>query len=1182
MYLSRLELLGFKSFAQKTVVDFNSGVTCVVGPNGCGKTNILDSIRWVLGEQKSSTLRSDKMENVIFNGSRNRKAMGMAEVSLTIENSRNILPMEFGEITLTRRLYRSGESEYLINRVPCRLKDITDLFMDTGMGPNSYSVIELKMVEELLSEKPDERRHLFEEAAGITKYKHRRRAALRKLEETRADMLRLEDIVAEGERQVGTLKRQVRRTERYREWETRRVELELRQALAEYNQLVLRRDPLGRAVDEQRLALSRLELGLAEAGSRDTELDNQVLGAENRLEEAQQRLQQTQARLREGEREQLVAAERGRSLEQARARLAGESTRLEERLGESAANLERTRTRLQETEASGTDLTGLQREAEEAARACSTRLGEIRRQAESARSGIVGRIERLSRHQSDLARVSANVDSLHQRIADLDEEERLARLDSGLRREKSASLGEELGRNQAARIAAETVLEEHRVELASAERQLREAETEHESRRNELRSATSRRQFLEGILQRFEGVPGGAKAVLTQKLEGVVDTLGNLVHADKAGIRALEAAMGAAASWIVVRDRAALDRAAGWLEQAGKGDCTFVILEGLPRLAAAEAPAPGLTALADSVHCAAEIRPLLDLVLASCWLAPSLEGLDRAQLPAGSFCVTPEGTWFRPPATWHRGLKAQQDQSHLGLRYQLDSLAGEIGGLEAGLAEAAAAIESRRAVLESVRAQVREQESLCDTLRRSIRELETRNAQLEYAEQNFSKDVESARRSREDLVRRQASEQERERSLKAQIEDLQVEKSTSEDEATGLFRLLEKLEAEYRELSERAGSARLQATEHRMRVENLRSEEEALDTFLRQGRETLERMVAEDRQHREELATLKSEGELRESTLVMLEEARRREQAELDEVRGGLAGLKERQKEKHREQDALHRQIAELTGQLHAAELELSGIQVRLEALVERTRADHRTELHQVEDAQELAALLDLDTAAVRREIEELKEQIRRLGPVNLLAIEEYDTEKRRLDFLQKQLGDLLEAEAMLKETITRINRVATELFMAAFSKIQTNFDYLFKKLFKTGMATIEMDGSDPLEAKINISATPSGKRIQALTLMSGGEKTLTAIALLFAIYMVKPSPFCILDEVDAPLDDMNIGRFNSIIQEFSEMTQFIIITHNKKTMGYGQSLYGVTMAEPGVSSLVSVQFSEAEKVALA
>ncbi|MCB9472406.1 MAG: chromosome segregation protein SMC [Candidatus Delongbacteria bacterium] len=1182
MYLSRLELLGFKSFAQKTIVDFNNGVTCVVGPNGCGKTNILDSIRWVLGEQKSSTLRSDKMENVIFNGSRNRKAMGMAEVSLTIENSRNILPMEYNEITLTRRLYRSGESEYLINRVPCRLKDITDLFMDTGMGPNSYSVIELKMVEELLSEKPDERRYLFEEAAGITKYKHRRRAALRKLEETRTDMLRLEDIVSEGERQVSTLKRQVRRTERYREWDTRLTELELRQALAEFNQLMLRRDPLEQAVGELRLELQRIELGLAEAGSRDTELDNQVLGAETERDQAEERLKDTMSRLRTGEREQLVSSERTRALDQACLRLSTESTRLEERLGESSATLESTRARLQETEAAGGDLTGMQREAEDAARASSTRLGEIRRQADTARSSIVQRIERLSRHQSDLARVSANVDSLHQRIADLDEEERLARLDSSLRREKSASLGEELGETQAARIAQEATLEECRVELASAERVLRDKEKEFESRRNELRGATSRRQFLEGILQRFEGVPGGARAVLQQKLEGVLDTLGNLVHSEKDRIRALEAGMGDAASWIVVRDRAALERAAAWLEASGKGDCTFVILEGLPSVTRKAAPAPGLEPLAEGVRCTDAVRPLLELVLANCWLTESLEGLQEINLPAGSFCVTPAGTWFRPPATWHRGLRPEQDQSHLGLRYQLDSLASEITDQEGELQISANAIEQQRTVLEGVRAQVREQEQGLDELRKTLRDLETRNAQLDFAEQNFSKDVESARRNREELVRRCGSEEERERSLKAQIEDLQIEKSSNEDEAAGLFRLLEKLEAENRELVERAGSARLQATEHRMRIENLQREEENLVQFLREGRETLERMAAERSQHQQELARLKAESETRESTLVMLEEARTREQQELDRLRGGLLELKERQKEKHREQDQLHRSKDELTTRLHSAQLELSEIQIRLESLVERAKSDHQTELAVVTDPQELAALLDLDTAAIKREVEELREQIRRLGPVNLLAIEEYDTEKRRLDFLQKQLTDLLEAEAMLKETITRINRVATELFMAAFSKIQTNFDYLFKKLFKTGMATIEMDGSDPLEAKINISATPSGKRIQALTLMSGGEKTLTAIALLFAIYMVKPSPFCILDEVDAPLDDMNIGRFNNIIQEFSEMTQFIIITHNKKTMGYGQSLYGVTMAEPGVSSLVSVQFSEAEKVALA
>ncbi len=1182
MYLSRLELLGFKSFAQKTLVDFNSGVTCVVGPNGCGKTNILDAIRWVLGEQKSSTLRSDKMENVIFNGSRHRKPMGMAEVSLTIENSRSILPVEYSEITLTRRLYRSGESEYLMNRMPCRLKDITDLFMDTGMGANSYSVIELKMVEELLSEKPDERRHLFEEAAGITKYKHRRRAALRKLDETRQDMLRLEDIVSEAERSVNSLKRQMKRTERYRALTGELRDKDLLLARAEFNQLSLRREPLLESVAETRKSLREADRDLAEAGSRDTELDKRVLESETARDTAEEALQKRMAAIRLAEQEQLVGGERRRSLEESLERIHGQQESLGRELQESRGLREELAERLEAARSGGGDLIQLQQDAELRSRESAERLLELRRQGDSARAGILSNMEELSRRQSELARVSANVDSLQQRVEDIEEEERLARLDSGMRGERREELSGALNQAVSGRVAREAALEEARVELASAERVLRENEKDCDALRNELRGAKSRRGFLEGILQRFEGLPGGAKAVLQADLPGVIDTLGNQVHAGEGVIRALEAAMGPTASHVVVRDRAALEEAAGWLEKNGGGACTFLVLDGCQDPGLADPPAAGLRSLAGEIRCAPEYTALLRTLLREAWLCDNLEELDTAALPAGTLVLDGEGRWFLAPRTWHRGRESEKDQSHLGLGVQLDQLAEEIAELEKRLAEGEEAIAVSRGKLEAARGGVSQTEADLNEHGRRLRELESSISQLDFAEESYRRDQEISARSREELRERTRGEADRERALKEQIEELLDKKDADEGEANAIFRRLEEAEEENRKRSETAASARLQATEHKLRVENLEQELASRERFLEEGGSRLERLGEEEAAARGEAEELRRRGEELESELVLLGEARSRDQQELDQRREELRELVRQQKEKHRQQDELHKTKESLTAGLHKAELELSEIDLRLQALQERALQELEAELGRAEDEQELARLLDLDAERTRREIEELREQIRRLGPVNLLAIEEYDTEKSRLDFLQKQLGDLLEAEAMLKETITRINRVATELFTEAFSKIQGNFDYLFKKLFKTGKATIELDGSDPLEAKINISATPSGKRIQALTLMSGGEKTLTAIALLFAIYMVKPSPFCILDEVDAPLDDHNIGRFNSIIQEFAQMTQFIIITHNKKTMGYGQSLYGVTMAEPGVSSLVAVQFGEAGQLAQA
>lgn len=1170
MYLSRIELFGFKSFAQRTIVDFSSGVTCVVGPNGCGKTNILDAVRWVLGEQKSSTLRSDRMESVIFNGAKIRKPLGLAEVSLTIENSRGILPVEYSEIVLTRRLYRSGESEYLMNRQPCRLKDINDLFMDTGMGPGSYSVIELKMVEDLLSDRPEERRHLFEEAAGVTRYKHRRRAALRKLDETRQHILRLEDVVAEAERQVAGLKRQVRRTERHRELSAELRETDLELAGAELAGAVARLEPLRRQLDEARLESAGLERDLAARGAELTSLGKRVLEAEEELQTAEDALRQRWEACRTLEEEALVGRERLASLGRDLERMERERTELRPRLAEGAGKLEACEARLAEAEGREQALETAFRAASEAAEDASARLEETRLKVETVRSRVLETLGRQSRCQSELARIGAALDGLRRQLADQEEEASLARADQAMRLEEREARREELGRLEEEERRAVEALDQRRQRLEAAREALLEAERRGHELSAERRSLDGRRRLLEQLLTRFEGVPGGARAVLEAGVEGVVDLLGNLVHAESERLPALEAALGEAARWLVAEDAAAVERAAAVLESSRKGGCVFAVLDRLPAPRRATPP-PGCHPLAEGLKAAESVRPLLDFLLADAWLCDDPEAAAAAAPPSpGALFVAPDGRWHRPPALFSRGARAEDGESSLGLRVQFEELAAGLARIDERVQGQEGVVAAARGAREAAAVELAEAERLRVAAAEKTQQCRRRLERLAYEEERFGRDEQAFRRSVDELGRRRAESEGRERALKTELESLLLEKDEAEGEAASLARRLERLTEDYRGKAEARGAAQLAVGEHRLRRESEAREAERLRRFLSEGRERAERLDRELVEGAQEKAARLARREELEREQALAEEGRVREQARVDERKAAMQEIARQQRELQGAERELRERREQRREAAHAAELEIREVEGSTVALRERVRVEHGVVLE---------AGRPLEPGEAReagRRVAELRDALQRLGPVNLLAIEEYETEHQRHEFLARQLGDLLEAEAMLKETIGRINRVARELFEETFSKIRVNFEYLFKKLFQDGRADLQLAADDPLEADIQISASPAGKRVQNLMLMSGGEKTLTAIALLFAIYMVKPSPFCILDEVDAPLDDANIARFNTIIQEFSGMTQFIIITHNKKTMGYADQLYGVTMAEEGVSTLVSVQFHEA------
>lgn len=1172
MYLSRLELFGFKSFAQRTLVDFSSGVTCVVGPNGCGKTNILDAVRWVLGEQKSSTLRSDRMESVIFAGSRHRKPQGYSEVSLTIENSRGILPVEYSQILITRRLYRSGESEYMINRHPCRLKDINDLFMDTGMGPGSYSVIELKMVEDLLSDRPEERRHLFEEAAGVTKYKHRRRAALRKLEETRQHLLRLEDVVAEAERQVAVLKRQVKRTERYRELNAELRDTDQKLARADLLRWSERLVPLRQSMNGHSLETSKLDRDLAAVERDQSALQTRLIGEEEKQERAEAALREAWESCRKLEEEALVNRERLRALERDLDRMGRERIELEPRLKESEGRRAGLETSLETSRREQVALDEQLNNARSAAEAAAGGLESLRKKVEAARARVIDVLGRHSRTSSTLAALGAGLDGDRRRREDLQDELKLLKADRELRGRDSEALTVRLAKARDARNAG---LEHVRVAIANQEQAreaLEERRREHQELDGERRSLQARSKLLAGLLSRFEGVPGGARLLLESGEPGVLDVLGNLLHAEPEQLPALECALGEAAGYLVLEDGATLERVTAQLRQAGKGACTLLRLDQVPGDDPPRSAPAGTSPFADQIRCEERLKPLVRFLFRNCWLlddaAPDPVGAEHA----GQLFLRSNGEAIWPPLRTRRGSGGES--GHLGLRYQLDGLEEERRNLETAIADSARALQETGEHLEACTAALEQQRAGLEARDQELRELERQQERLGLEEERADRDAASFERSLGELSQRMKEQEASESELKRLLEALRLEREDAEEES---LRLGDKLEAENRrhgELAEARGAAQSASLQGRTRLEGLEREREQLERFVREGRDRLGQ-VARDM---EEGGLKRSQMEQRRDELeqlrIVADEARARAQEQVDQQRQALATEREQQQLLRKRETELRTSRDGLKDQHHQAELELRELDAKSQALRERIREEYEVELAdcQPEERQEL---LDLDRSATRSRVAELRDGLRRLGPVNLLAIEEYETENERCQFLRAQLDDLRKAEGMLQETISRINRVASELFFETFGKIRENFEYLFLKLFSDGKADLRLEGEDPLEADIQISATPSGKKIQNLMLMSGGEKTLTAIALLFAIYMVKPSPFCILDEVDAPLDDANIARFNTIIQEFSGMTQFIIITHNKKTMGYADQLYGVTMAEEGVSTLVSVRFSE-------
>ncbi len=1165
MKLSALRVHGFKSFADSTTIDFHDGITAIVGPNGCGKSNIGDAIRWVLGEQRPTAIRGAKMEEAIFQGTVNRRPVNRGSVSLLVSNEDGSLPVPFAEVEIGRQVFRDGGSEYTINRSPVRLRDVVDLCRDTGLGSNAYAMIENRMIDAILSDRADERRGLFEEAAGIGKYKDRRKAATRRLERAELDLQRLEDVIAEVHTKVRSLARQKGKAERYLEYRKRRLDLEVTVVRHQIETLADRLAGVERHLEgDQRSGEGMLaEVAAAEAAYEALRL--QQVDAEKERVAAAGALDAVRGELVRWERDLAVADERAAYAERRLAQIEEERTEARarsERLGRDADDLTADRDRL------GAELAEL-RSLSEARRA---EVQAVRDRLTAARE----RLERAEARERELARRGAQLegdaDACDAQAAEL--ERRLDRL-AGEEDEATELVSDLTAQGDlfSGRIEELTqAVERARADAARAANKINVVRRElDEVRARELEavdrasSLGARRSALEQLERDREGVEPVVRAALELGDRGVLGTLSDFVVAAAEVARAVESYLGPLARALVVRDGDTVARLREWFDGSWSGGGGLILLP-LDRVPAGS---PGSTGtLLDQVEVAGEGAP---------WVRALLHGVDLVDDGALQSGVG-ERVAVSGAVVERRGVvRLGNPVGATGLLERRDFLREVVQAHDAALEEAngvrelrdasSAALRAAEEVVERARLAVREAE---DSHRQAIAELQAQVDQRTRADRHreeLTRQAEGTRATRARLMKRARDARQELAGLRTEEDGLHEERSAARD---AVMAVQEEWE------TARAEEARMAVDLARMEGD-VRRLEERLEGLLNARGQAGERLAQLDAEQTEllegrgEARRIREEGELATERLF---EARTEAEVAVrakDEALSSIAELLASAEKRAREARTAEREASD---HRHALELERQELAGRIERIRERLEGEWGRPLERLlQDAEPVEG----DTETLQEELKEIVIALDRIGPVNMLAVEEHEEESQRLEFLSAQRDDLVTARNDLRNAIREINKTATELFESTFGRIRENFRATFLRLFEGGEADLWLqDPDDPLESPVEIHASPRGKKTQRIDLLSGGERALTALALLFGIYLVKPSPFCVLDEVDAPLDENNIGRFIKLLQDFKSQTQFVVITHNPRSIEAADWIYGVTMEEPGVSTIVGVRLDEA------
>jgi len=1180
MQLDKIVLNGFKSFADKTEFNISCPITAIVGPNGCGKSNVVDAIKWVLGNQSPKSLRSGQMSDVIFSGSSSRKASGMAEVSLVFTDVAGI-GIEQSTLEICRRLYRSGESEYLINNKICRLRDIRELFMDTGIGVSAYSIIEQGQIDQLLQKSTVERRVIFEEAAGISKFKAHKKEALRKLDRTEQNLLRLADIVGEVEKQLRSIKLQAGKARNYLKYSERLKELRVNYSLAEYHKIVTQ-------ISEKKSQLAQMEAKFGEVASDVarydatlTELGNSIISSEaeinrwdNALISARSRIEQQYERID-------FLRSRFAELTERKANAAEQIRRLTEQNGCLVAELETCRADLAANEKIHAVRRARLEELSGVLHQIGTECATIQAELDDEKSGIIDIVRRTAQLHNEIQSIGTYRDSLKGRKNRL----------SGRANAAEARLAELLAK-KAQRSARLDDINKVIGELTESLRQKRQQISAIDSVRaqvNEQLAAAkekrsglmSEKKLLDDMETRQQGLSSTVREILSETgkdgeqgrdyIEGIV---ADVISADAEYAVAVEAALEGMTDALVVNSTRAF-LADSELQERLKSRVGVICtdrLEPLVDIGDLSGLASVRGRLIEFVRYDSKYAQLAWNLLGRVVLVDSIDAAIElsAQLGGRYRFVTTDGRLFNGANVIHLGP--------VGAAEGLISRKSRIHQLQVELAALSEQISSIQRQLEENNQQNEHLEKLCKDLRTAIYEANTEKINTESALQVIEQDI--RRLTEEQPIIAGEIEMLAEEISQSVRKEYESKQRLEELEAVNAERTahIEQLEARIAEKEQLERSHRTELTELKVQVGQIAEQQKAirqritsLQSRLQHGRMDIEsartdffgcneQMIQTERQ------ILASESGIS-GLFVEKEDAQRISLRMHEKVREMIRRKEETEnllKQKRAEQSDIEQQI-------HEVQLELSQLAVRDEDLTQRVLEELRID---IAEAYENFEQTDVDWDAIRREISDLRGRIERLGNVNVDAIKEQEQLEERFDFLTRQVEDLNTSKTQLEQLIARINRESTEKFRVTFDEVRNNFQVIFRKLFGGGKADIFLEDPDNiLECGIEILAKPPGKETRALSLLSGGEKTMTAIALLFAIFKTKPSPFCVLDEVDAALDEANNERFNMIVREFQKSSQFVIITHSKRTMSIADVLFGVTMQVQGVSKKISVQF---------
>lgn len=1176
MQLAKLEIKGFKSFADKIVINFDEGITGIVGPNGCGKSNVVDSIRWVLGEQKTSALRSEKMENVIFNGTSGRSPLQMAEVSLTINNTKNILPTEYSQVTITRRLYRSGESEYLLNGVTCRLKDITNLFMDTGIASNSYAIIELGMVDDLLNDKDHSRRMLFEEAAGISKFKKRKKETLKKLEDTDADLERVEDLLFEIEKNMKSLEKQAKQTENYYRIKDEYKEKSITLAKVVVSQQKQKFDSINQKIQEENDRKVALTSDTAEKEASIEQAKVDLLTKEKTLSSRQKSINEFVAKIRQYESEKQIKNERLKYLNDRtnnlrdqieqdkksneRARFSIQSLETEKEaalqiLSEISQKLESLKAEYEEQKKTTASLQAEADSFRQAQREKQEASFQINKAVEIREIQVSSFKQELDRTATDTSKQSASLVEFEKKLVELQEEinKRNGSLEE-LKKEEEDTLS---------RISSmEKTIEMIREEMTSISRKL-------DARQNEY-------NLTKSLVENLEGFPEAIK-FLKKKIAKNAPLLSDILTCPEEYRVPIENYLESYLNYYIVEHESEAYEAINILSDASKGKANFFILDSFEKFE----PTP--TRIYDNAFPATQIiefdpkyRKLMSHILDRVYI---YEG-DPRNIPADddNTFITKSGKLTKRRFSLSGGSVGLFEGKKIGRAKNLEKLEKEIKELTGKLNETRESLVQRQTDLEKLRNnKIRVQiEEMLD----SIRQVNEEYVSFRTKREQFSQMLSNSDLRREDILEKIDSLLKELDELKPKATQLNLEVQQQEER---LGELTEKLTTQNELLSQKSAAFNEQNIAYHQqenRVKSIEQEVRFKQESMQQSGQRIELNVEELKKNEDEVKLIIETTQANDTDLIAMyaekedmERGLNEAEKEYYEARGNIDQVEKELREVQHARNTIDNLLMELQSQLNESKLHLNSVKERL-SVEFQVDLDSVTQQATPEEMQQLA---ELSEEKLRSEVTRIRERLDNMGPINPMAMEAYTEIKERNDFINAQKEDLAKAKESLLNTISEIEGAASVTFMEAFNQIRDHFKRVFRSLFneEDDCDLKLVDPNNPLESEIDIIAKPKGKRPLTINQLSGGEKTLTATALLFSMYLLKPAPFCIFDEVDAPLDDANIDKFNNIIRSFSKDSQFVIVTHNKRTMTSTDVIYGITMVEKGVSKVVPVDLRE-------